>query len=732
MNLVLPRFDKTDVLDHEGLLLRLERQWDDGTLSMTRVRSDRPFILDDGEPPTALWFLTEWSDGRLNVVSDKVTLINDRPKKDEDPAGLAGWRLDEAKRVQFTLTALDQRACPESNSAINRNLAEIFTTEVVAKYGHAPPGSTARKWMKSRGSIGHRTLENCSPKAGAGPRVRKLNSEVLKLRTDAALWYWTAREHTVEDAHAEHVTWVKAYNVERASNNLSLVDACCIEWLRVRICETQNYETYRAKFGKPKADEFYRADGLGVRASRFLEIGIIDHHTFDAWVGLEELGDELLPAGRPTITAVFDVYTECVSAVLHFTPPSLFNMLDVIKHANRPKMKKTRVGAAKYELLASIYGRFDTILPDNAWEFTGTSGQDSLQDLGCHIDWSRAGLAKDKAKLERWWGTLISYLSSKLPATVFNPQVMKDLGYDPSKDKVVAASDLRDLLAEALAFYHIVVNTGQNAQPARLWEKQVKKWETIPVILDDRQIDQIMGMVEEKTLTTAGIKMFNCLWYGHQDNVEAIILRNGSEDAKARRRRGKKQSARLRFKVKYNPADITQIHVYDPELGDYVTLECKEEFLRGLSKKHFDVLQRWAEIQNLAFNTPEDRKVARATLNQVIRKSAPHVAQKHRNKFAALIEGGAGAERTGNIVVAHVPSTLSGMAPVTGHETAVATRSDGGAKPAGPRGRKGKSKGSGTGKPYTVALPTPITGSPANFNNLSSGKSTADQDWSGL
>jgi putative transposase len=730
MKLVLPRFDRSDILEHEGLLLRLEREWDDGTLSMTRVRSDRPFMLDDGEPPTKVWFLTELEAGRLNVVSDKITAIHDGAA--EDATAMEARRFAEAQRVQFVLTELDRRACPQSNSAVNRHLVEIFTPEVVAKYGSAPPASTARKWMKTRGSVGHRTLANCAPKPGAGHRVKKLDSEVLKLRKDAAVWYWTAREHTVEDAHAEHVKWVGVYNSKRRLDGLDPVDACSIEWLRVCICEVQNFATYSTKFGRAKADALYKADGHGVRASRFLEIGIIDHHTFDAWVGLEEIGDELLPAGRPTITAVFDLYTECVSAVLHFTPPSLFNMLDAIKHANRPKMKRTRVGAEKHECLASIYGRFDTILPDNAWEFTGTSGQDSLQDLGCHIDWSRAGMPKDKAKLERWWGTLISYLSSKLPATVFDPRVMKDLGYDPSIDQVVCASDLRELLAEAQAFYHLQVLEGLNAQPARLWEKEVKKWETVPVIKNDRQIDQIMGMVEEKTLTTAGIKMFNSLWYGHPENLEAIIARNACEDAKGRTRRGKKRSVRLRLKVKYNPADLTQIHVYDPRLGDYVTLECKEEFLRGLSKKHFDTLRRWAEIQNLAFNTPEERKLARATLNQVIREAAPHVAQKHRNKFAALVEGGAGAETSGNIVVAHVPSTYSGMAAVTGHETAVATRSDGGAKPHGPPSRKGKGKRAGNVRPQPAALLPPTTGSPVNFAKGSTRSSVADQDWTGL
>jgi putative transposase len=103
------------------------------------------------------------------------------------------------------------------------------------------------------------------------------------------------------------------------------------------------------------------------------------------------------------------------------------------------------------------------------------------------------------------------------------------------------------------------------------------------------------------------------------DNVNGATNRSACSAEQSRlratrTRRGKKRSVRLRLKVKYNPADLTQIHVFDPRLGDYVTLECKEEFLRGLSKKHFDTLQRWAEIQNLAFNTPEERKLARATL----------------------------------------------------------------------------------------------------------------------
>ncbi len=74
------------------------------------------------------------------------------------------------------------------------------------------------------------------------------------LRNDAAIWYWTDREHSLEDAHAEHVAWVNGYNADRAKEGpnarrtLRQSNGC------VRICEIQDYDTYSTKFGKAKAD----------------------------------------------------------------------------------------------------------------------------------------------------------------------------------------------------------------------------------------------------------------------------------------------------------------------------------------------------------------------------------------------------------------------------------------------------------------------------------------------
>lgn len=171
-----------------------------------------------------------------------------------------GWRGKRGATAAVHIIAVDRsRRLEAAGGRIPRSLWHE------RRLGDAdpPPASTVKKWMKTRGAIGQRSLESCMPKRGAGPRVKQLHPEVLKLRTDAAIWFWTAREHTVEDAHAEHVRAVTEYNVDRKRRGLAPVRSCCVEWLRVEIKKLQSFQTYSAKFGQAKAHAVYKADGLG-------------------------------------------------------------------------------------------------------------------------------------------------------------------------------------------------------------------------------------------------------------------------------------------------------------------------------------------------------------------------------------------------------------------------------------------------------------------------------------
>lgn len=734
MRYTLPTFDRTDDILHEGQILRFDREWENGDLSLTRVRAQRPFLLDDGSMPTIEWFLTERAEGRLALRSSKpepsrpassAPLL--RIVKDESeltPAERkANAKFKAAVLLQFVCKVIDDSKCGRSNKAIDAVLAEAFTPEVRARYGNPPPGATARKWL-DRTPVNDRDLERGASKQGQGPRTPRHDDEVKRLLTDAALYYWSAYAHTFEDAYAEHFKWVKRYSEDRVANGGKPASPYGKTKVRERINELESYTTWASKYGKAAADDRYRPNGAGTRSSRFAELGIIDHQTFDAFVALEEIGGEMVPVGHPTVTATMDDFTTAiVSGVTSFTPPSIFNMLEAIKWANRPKMHRTKVAPEKHALLAGIMCRFDTILPDNAWEFTGSSGQDSLIDLGSHIDWSRAGLPKDKAKLERFWRTLNNYLARKLPGATFDPKVMKDLGYDPTKQRVILASAFRECLAEAIAFYNTNINDGIGAQPARLWEKEVAKWGAPPVIRDDGRIDQLMGKVVERTLTTAGIELLKGLSYNEGTGVSAdsLLSRLAGKHPKGRLVRIR-ASKRIRVKVKYNPANLSVIQVWVE--NDYVTLRCTDtEYARNLSEKHHETILEWVDKQNLAFNTPADRALARATLNQAICDAAPWMAMRHRKKVARIVETGAMGD--------HVHSEWSDYGEAIPHNPSLATRKDGGAIPAGPG--KGKQKRRRRIAKADPKLPVPGTGEVSKVMKAPPAATRPHGgDWSGL
>ena len=681
MSYVLPQFDRSDDIVYDDETLRFEREWEDGTLSITRVRAQRPFLLDDGSSPTVEWFLTSLADGTLKLKSTKLSSTK-RPAPSH--LGPDDKRLPRAQLIVFVNLALDRVGCPTSNTAIEVALKEIFTGEIVKQYGPIPPAPTVRKW-RAIGTPFNRNVAVSASQQGQGTRRKRKNDVMQQLLRDAALYYWSAREIeiTVADAVAEHEEGTKRYNESRGAEEDEIIPYSEAT-IRRKINATKTWDTYATKYGSDAADAHFKANGKSTRAFGRGEIGIVDHNDFDALVAIDDLGHDLLPVGSPTITAIMDDRTECVCAVVHVTPPSLYNMIDVIKHANAPKMQRTQVGvrAGKHELLASIYTKFDTILPDNAWEFTGSSGQDSMHEAGSHIDWSRAGMPQDKSKLARFWRTLRNYLAKKLPAARIDPKLMKMLGYDPSKQKAVLLSKLKELVAEAVAYYHLEVNTGMRAQPARLWEKETKRIGPPSVIRDAGQLDLIMGKTFTATLTTNGVEVFEGLTHNTQANTTAMLNRLAASAPKGRHKRVA-TTARVRVKGKYNPVNILEVNIFDPVLGDYVPLRCTDEdYAGGLSERHHETLIAFTEAENIAFNTPHERRMARATLNAVIREAAPEMATRHLKRAARILETGAIKDDAGN---PHVPSEFSFVSQAVPHRTAVADRKDGGVAPKMPK-----------------------------------------------
>ena len=147
-------------------------------------------------------------------------------------------------------------------------------------------------------------------------------------------------------------------------------------------------------------------------------------------------------------------------------------------------------------------------------------------------------------------------------------------------------------------------------------------------------------------------------------------------------------------------ADFVVDHIaVDPVLEDYVPLRCTdEEYAEGLSERHHETLVAWTEAENVESNTPRERRLARATLNAVIREAAPEMATRHLKRAARIVETGAIKDEAGN---PHVPSEFSFVGQPVPHRTAVADRKDGGTAPKMPRV-------AGKSKKATPKIETPI------------------------
>ncbi|HWT52576.1 MAG TPA: Mu transposase C-terminal domain-containing protein, partial [Caulobacter sp.] len=270
------------------------------------------------------------------------------------------------------------------------------------------------------------------------------------------------------------------------------------------------------------------------------------------------------------------------------------------------------------------------------------------------------------------------------------PELMRQMGYDPSKDAVLTLGQLEDLIWEAICYYHIEEHSDLLRPPADVWRQDMEAF-GIPVIGDDRQLDRMLGQMRSGcTLTKSGIELFGLQY--HDPTVTSALL----EDLiSLQPRRGQRRgSATAKVKVKYNPANIAEINVWNQRRNVYVTLPCTDDrYTSGISLWHHSQLRAWAKECGLRFSSEQDRLLARAELQRRISEYAPELRGKERRAAARLLHSPkVEAILEGNGVgLAFAPARHDGLAPIIEHQALARTREDGDTPPTRPA-RKSKPK----------------------------------------
>lgn len=692
------RFQPGDRWEFEGTELIFERDLGHRLLHFSIKRTLAPFLVQEPTgslvPPDWDWALRRFADGSLRRLQTQETRLAarraaaEREISSEDAAA----KDPKARLRRFVVQGLDRMGVTGGGDAKLRAAVDRLWQEQpdkAAAFEDKPAPRSVRRWLAERGSPGSRPLRQMISMAGRVKRKPRTDHLVRKALIKAGLLYWSRPRLAIADAYAWMAERIKRLNLIRraCSSKLPALKRPSREALRLKVRDLECLETYAAKWGERKAKLRFKADGRGLTASRFLQLGCLDHTMLDGVAVFDH--DALMPLGRPYLTVIIDVRTRCVVGfVLCFEPPSLYQALECVKRANRPKPELYE-RHPDFPVLAEIFGRFDELVIDNGWELAGASYEDALGDAGISVRWAPVRSPTYKAIVERFFRTL-NGLIRKAPGGVLSPELLRETGYDPYKDAAFTRAELEGLIWDALKLYHIEVHDGVGRPPADLWQEDLNAF-GVDVIADERQLDKMVGQMKYPcTVTKSGVRVFGLQF--HDEAVTGALLEDLISTSPVRGQR--KGSATARVKIKFNPANLDCIHVWNERRKRYATLPCTDErYAEGISLWQHERLKEWAQEKGFAFSSEEDRLSARAALIANIDRLAPELKIRQRRAVARLLKSPVVQERldAAGVAIAHAPSRHDGMAPKIEHNTLASERVDGSTPPTRPP-RGGRSK----------------------------------------
>lgn len=497
-----------------------------------------------------------------------------------------------------------------------------------------PSPSALYRAITERGVTDNRPLKVMESQSGKVKRNR-WPAAVEEMMHRAVGWYYSLWTRDKGDAYA----WLRAF-VERA-NRLGKVrygltwrtlPTPSYETLRVRINEAESEEALAAKFNGQVGRRRFRGVQPSIQAKAIFDYVLIDSTVVDGWCVLDDQLDDMVPAGRPTLTFAMDLYSRTVlAAVLTYEPPSIYTVMSCVQLMTTPKLDLIRQWPEFAELWRDKHGKPDTIIVDNALEQIGVSFQDACEDAGINVLWAPVKNPEFKAPVERLFGTFNKKLFHKLAGGVPLPaHLMKRMGFDPARDATTTRSQLEGLIYQTLRdSYQYEEHAGIQAAPETLWRRCLAKGREI--IDDVKFLASAFGTVDTAMLTREGITFEGMRF--HDPVVTSKLLKDLGHLTPMRKRR--KGSATATVKIKYNPADIRQISVWNPEAKPRKTYEILPNldvrYLHGgLGIWHHRQVKEWAKAENMPFSTDEERWAARNRLRASIEQVAP------KAKFAAM------------------------------------------------------------------------------------------------
>jgi putative transposase len=377
------------------------------------------------------------------------------------------------------------------------------------------------------------------------------------------------------------------------------------------------YEKDKARFGKRIADLRHKVNQQGVRPTRPLERVEIDDTKLDLFVIDEKTN---LPIGRPWLFVAICVFTKIILGYyLSFQRPSYLSVMQCLLHSIRPK---TYVRELYPEIVHSwdAYGLPEVIVVDNAKQYYSASFDEACLQLGIITQYAPVKTPYYKPSIERMFGTLNTRLLHQLPGTTFS-NVSEKWDYDPKKHALISMSNLERVIHNwIIDVYHRSHHRGIDDVPARRWEIGTKSFPpALP--FNAGELEVLLGHVEHRVISPSGIELFG-LYY---NDPCLTALRGGKKGDK--------------FKVKYDPTDISLVHVYDKKSNRYLPVPAvDQDYTKGLSLWQHRVIKREARANVKDYVDIVDLCLAKDRIQKMVDEGFNAQSKSNSNVKAALWE----------------------------------------------------------------------------------------------